>query len=257
MEHLQRLSADDDVLTTQMVHADALDTAWVILTSIFIFLMQLGFAMLEAGSVRENSVIGTYMKNLLDLSLGTLASAFFGFFIAYGNFPITITVEESTEYHRKFFSYIAFQSTAATIVSGGMAERTSIYGYCLISFVMSGVVYALAVKFAWDDHGFLKVMGFHDFAGSGVIHVIGGTAALAGAWVVGPRRGRWDEGKESNFAPHSVPSVLSGALVLWVGWYGFNCGSTGSMATYKEAQKASHAALTTTLAACGGAVTAL
>ncbi|KAL1527742.1 hypothetical protein AB1Y20_009127 [Prymnesium parvum] len=231
-----------------------LDTAWVLTCGALVFLMQLGFAMLESGSVREQNVIATYMKNLLDLVLGTLAGALFGYYIAYGVHPMLIDTDDGEFQHRSFFFYVAFQSTAATIVSGAMAERTSITAYALLSILMSGVVYGLAVRFTWAG-GWLLQNGYHDFAGSGVVHTLGGAAALVGSYLVGPRRDRWDPASFHLFAPSSVPSVLSGTLILWVGWYGFNSGSTNAMSTSADAQLASNAALTTTLAACTGGFT--
>ncbi len=195
------------------------------------------------------------MKNLLDLCIGTLAGATFGFVIATGESVINISVESSSLKHRAFFMYLAFQTTSATIVSGAMAERTSIPGYAVISFAMSST-FALAVKFTWSG-GFLSQAGYHDFAGSGVVHALGGYAAIAGAYVVGPRVGRWDRELVQQFVPHSVPSVVSGVLMLWVSGYGFNAGSSGARSTDEHARTASHAALTTALAGCAGGLTAV
>ncbi|KAL1495739.1 hypothetical protein AB1Y20_016602 [Prymnesium parvum] len=228
--------------------ADVLDTAWILSCGALVFLMQLGFAMLEAGSVREQSVLATYMKNLLDLVLG--------YYIAYGVHPLGLGVVDAAFHHRSFFFYNMFQSAATTIVSGAMAERTSISGYSLVALLISGCVYALAVRLTWAG-GWLQQGGYHDFAGSGVVHTLGGAAALVGAAVVGPRRDRWSPGSHTLFAPHSVPSVLSGTLVLWVGWCGFNAGSTNAMRSAADAATASHAAMLTMLGASAGGAAAL
>ncbi|KAL1498704.1 hypothetical protein AB1Y20_014015 [Prymnesium parvum] len=234
----------------------AQDTAWVLTCGALVFLMQLGFAMLEAGAVREQNVIATYMKNLLDLLLGTLAGVFFGYYLANGVHPLNIGAGAPGFEQRSFFFYTAFQSTAATIVSGAVAERMSIIGYSILSILMSGFVYAMAVRLTWGG-GWLLDRGFHDFAGSGVVHALGGAAALVSCYVVGPRHDRWDPQSANLFAPQSVPSVLSGTLILWVGWYGFNSGSTTAMSSADDARVASNAALVTTIGACAGGCTAL
>eukprot|EP00966_Prymnesium_polylepis_P297530 6874144-Prymnesium_polylepis.2 len=202
--------------------ASASDTAWVIIQGTFVVLMQLGFAMLEAGTVQEHNVIATYTKNLLDFIIGTVCALLFGYAIAYDTHALSRDVQRDA-----FFFYLCFQATAATIVSGAMAERTSVQGYLLVSLLVSGVQYALAVRFAWAG-GFLaeRQPPFHDFAGSGVVHLLGGAAALAGAVMVGARNRRWSQAS-TQFVPHNIPSVICGTILLWVGWYGFNAGSTG------------------------------
>lgn len=179
--------------------------------------MQLGFAMLEAGTVNENNVIATYAKNVLDFVIGTLVAAAWGYWLATGQHALLVTGSAA----RDFFFYVCFQATAATIVSGAMAERTSVTAYLLISVLLSGGVYSVAVRCAWTDGGLLKALdpSFIDFAGSGVVHLVGGSAAIVGAWVVGPRERRFSAAHQAKFVPHNVPSVLGGTMLLWVGWY--------------------------------------
>eukprot|EP00316_Scyphosphaera_apsteinii_P011547 CAMPEP_0119319740 /NCGR_PEP_ID=MMETSP1333-20130426/50209_1 /TAXON_ID=418940 /ORGANISM="Scyphosphaera apsteinii, Strain RCC1455" /LENGTH=697 /DNA_ID=CAMNT_0007326225 /DNA_START=167 /DNA_END=2260 /DNA_ORIENTATION=+ len=234
--------------------AGALDTAWVLMTATFIILMQLGFAMLEAGTVREHNVIATYAKNVLDFVLGIFVSSAFGFAIAYGRHPMALKFDDSG--HREYVFYVAFQATAATIVSGAMAERTGILAYALVACLTAGVVYSTGVRWTWGG-GWLHELGFHDFAGSGVVHLVGGSAAVVGAAVVGPRSGRWDAALAGTFVPHNIPSVMGGTLLLWVGWYSFNAGSTASMSTTASAKAASLAAMVTTISAASAALVIL
>lgn len=234
------------------------DTMWVILTAMFVLMMQLGFAMLEAGSVRSHNAIATYAKNILDFVHGALMAALISYWIAYHVHPLAAHADDVAGItNRKFFQYLAFQATTATIVSGAMAERVTLRAYLIICTLVSGFVFPFAVYLTWGG-GWLSQLStpFHDFAGSGVVHMIGGFAGATGAFAIGPRAGRWDSDLATDFRPHNVISVLSGVLLLWVGWYGFNPGSTGGMSSYENSLIASQAAVTTTVAAAsGGAVT--
>jgi Amt family ammonium transporter len=214
--------------------------------------MQLGFAQLEAGMCRPKNVIATYIKNLADFVLGTLATLFIGYALAYGQIPLIDKIESW-----KFFFHLVFQATASTIVSGAMAERINILGYAALTTFLSGVVYAMAVKITWGGGILTSGLepGFHDFAGSGVVHLLGGSAALAGTSVLGARSGRWE--MPEKFVCHSVPQVLSGAMLLWIGWYGFNPGSTGAMSSMQDALTASNAAMVTTISGATAACVAL
>ena len=229
------LYKDHEVLAPQ-------DMAWVIKSAALVFLMQLGFAQLEAGMCRPKNVVTTYVKNIADFLLGALAALVIGFSIAYGQVPLLEQIEAW-----KFFFHLVFQATASTIVSGAMAERVHVRGYMIITVFLAAFLFSTAVSLTWGG-GYLSQLDppFHDFAGSGVVHVLGGTSALAGTMVLGPRINRWE--KPTNFACHSIPQVLSGVLLLWVGWYGFNPGSTGAMSTNADAYYASNAAMTTTIA---------
>jgi Amt family ammonium transporter len=228
-----------------------MDAAWVLSCATLVFLMQLGFAQLEAGMCRPKNVVATYLKNITDFVLGTLCTLVFGFAIAYDQKPLYDTIDAW-----KFFFHLVFQATASTIVSGAMAERMEILGYIVITMVLSGFIYAVSVRLTWGG-GLLTQMDppFHDFAGSGVVHLLGGAAALAGTTMLGARKGRWQF--PDHFRCHSVPQVLSGVLLLWVGWYGFNPGSTGAMSTSTDALIASNAAMTTTISAASAGTYAL
>lgn len=222
-----------------------MDASWVITSATLVFFMQLGFAQLEAGLVRNKNVLATYMKNIIDFILGTISALVFGYGIAYGEWPIMFQVDAW-----KFFFHLVFQATASTIVSGAIAGRIRLDAYMLLTTVISGFIFSVSVRWTWGG-GWLsqREYPFHDFAGSAVVHLLGGAAAGTVAAIIGPRKGRFDPSRESEFEPHSVPQVLSGVLILWVGWYGFNPGSTGAMSSIMDAQHASNAAMTTTLSA--------
>ena len=205
----------------------ASENTWILLTATIVFLMQYGFALLESGMCRKNNVTATYTKNMLDATLGTIVCVVFGYKIAYGVSPASCSlpydwednsvIEEATRVCAGFFHHLVFQATAATIVSGAMAERTTILAYSVLSCFISGIPFSLAVRWTWGG-GWLAERGFHDFAGGTVVHVVGGAAAMAGVVVVGPRDGRYDPRRFYEFMPHDVSSVMSGSLVLWVGW---------------------------------------
>jgi len=158
----------------------------------------------------------------------------------------------------KFFFHLVFQATASTIVSGAIAGRIRLDAYMILTTFMSGVIFSMSVNWTWGG-GWLSQFEypFHDFAGSAVVHLLGGAAACASAVTLGPRIGRFDPLRKKEFEPHSVPQVLSGVLLLWVGWYGFNPGSTGAMSSVQDAHNASNAAMTTTLSAAASAATML
>ena len=172
--------------------AKANEYTWILLTATVVFLMQYGFALLENGMCRKNNTTATYTKNMLDAALGTLVAIGFGYQIAYRESPIVPVVGtdevlmESSRVSAAFFHHLVFQATAATIVSGAMAERTTISAYCILSSFISGIPFSLAVRWTWGG-GWLNDLGFIDFAGGTVVHVVGGAAAVAGVYVVGER----------------------------------------------------------------------
>lgn len=169
------------------------------------------------GMCRQNNVVATYAKNILDVVCGSFVSYLWGFQLAYG-----IQIRNSTDDVElsSFFHHLVFQATSATIVSGAMAERTTLFSYLILAIFISGVPFSLAVRWTWGN-GWLSQLDppFHDFAGSTVVHIVGGASALIGVYMVGSRSGRYDAGRHHDFEPHDVSSVLSGVLVLWVGWY--------------------------------------
>lgn len=239
---------NDDVATS-------LDLSWLTSKMFLVATMQIGFALLEAGYVRESNLVATYAKNILDFILGVVPAALWGFNLAYPEEDPIVDLTSSGGHGVKlsYFSHVVFQSTAVTIVSGAMAERTRVLGYLLFAFYMSALVYPLCVRFTWGG-GFLATLDvpFHDFAGSGVVHLLGGCAALVGCCVVGSREGRWNPNKAANFLARDLSSIILGMLVLWFCWYGFNAGSTITLSSISDVSAASNAVLTTTISAVGG-----
>jgi len=273
--------------------ASLMDQMWLILCGCLVMFMQAGFALVESGSCRSRNVQNILLKNLTDVCMGTLGWWCSGWALAYSG-PMKdgllengfagysswfgagflehrpgVGFEPTTSMANWFFQW-TFCSAAATIVSGGVAERVNFAGYCLFSLFMTMFVYPVIVAWTWG-YGFLATVtrtGFMDFAGSGIVHMTGGVAALVGASVAGPRRGRWEEPEEA-FQPHSLPLIVLGTMVLWFGWYGFNCGSTLGMsqdcddaavcgtrkASIERGFMAAQVAMNTTIAAAVGGIT--
>jgi Amt family ammonium transporter len=201
--------------------------------------MQAGFALVEAGLTRAKSVANIMMKNMMDFCVGVLAFAAVGFGLAFGGTNKWIGTEgwflDADAYAGvgnltlpTFFVFqVAFAATAATIVSGAMAERTKFKSYFLYSFLITAFIYPVGVHWVWGG-GWLSQMDtpFHDFAGSTIVHAVGGTAALMGALFLGPRIGKYGpDGKPRAIPGHSIPYAIVGVFILWIGWFGFNPGS--------------------------------
>jgi len=243
-----------------------------------IFLMQCGFAMLCAGSVRQKNVKNILLKNLLDACGGALGFYTIGFGVAYegGSFIGTtggrFFLNDATDYgYIEFFFQFTFAATAATIVAGTVAERCKMVAYLCYSLFLTAFVYPVVVHAIWNSAGFLSAfadspvrgVGMIDFAGSGVVHMTGGFTALIAAVVLGPRIGRfYDEDgnpldKPHSFPPHSVALQVLGTFILWFGWYGFNPGSTLAISPEGYGDIAALCAVTTTLSAATGAVFSL
>ncbi|MCH8950486.1 MAG: ammonium transporter, partial [Chloroflexi bacterium] len=221
----------------------AIDTGWLLIMAFLVFFMQAGFAMLEAGFVRSKNVANILMKNIMDVSVGAIAFWAVGWGLAYG-----LSGDASNGFvgNGHFFlvgfddwpSWIfqfAFASVAATIVSGAMAERTKFRAYLFYSVFITGFIYPVVVHWVWDGNGWLTAFtdnpigtnGYLDFAGSSVVHVVGGFAGLMGAIIVGPRIGKFGKNGSINPIPgHSISLAALGVFILWFGWYGFNPGST-------------------------------
>ena len=241
---------------------------WLCLTGFLVFFMQAGFAMVETGLTRAKNSVNIMMKNLLDFCFGAilfwqwvmpsciqvvirifLVSTAACRFLSAANAPTDNTGYATSA---AWLFQVVFAATAATIVSGAMAERTKLISYILYSCVISAIIYPISGHWIWGG-GWLSDMGMRDFAGSTVVHSVGGWAALAGAILVGPRLGKYNKDGSVNAIPaHNMPLAALGVFILWFGWYGFNPGSTlvavGGVA---------HIAVTTTLGAAGGAVAAL
>lgn len=249
----------------------AIDVFFVLLSGYLVFLMQAGFAMLTAGSVRSKNTKNVLLKNVLDACVGALGYYLFGYGFAYGNGGVSSRAPgfiaagafalsgEFNDYSSFFFQW-AFAATAATIVSGSVAERTSFYAYLGYAFFLTAFVYPVVSHWVWGG-GFLANLynddeGMLDFAGCSVVHMVGGFAGLAGAVIVGPRLGRFDsEGKVVPIPGHSATLCTLGTFLLWFGWYGFNPGSALGLSGGRF-ETAARCAVTTTLgAATAGVVT--
>ncbi len=222
----------------------AVNTIWVLVGAALVFFMQAGFAMVETGFTRAKNAGNIIMKNLMDFCIGTPVFWLIGFGLMFGDgngFIGTIKgIASEANYGNgmlpdgvPFYAYLIFQTvfcaTAATIVSGSMAERTKFSAYCVYSFIISLFVYPIEAHWIWGG-GWLSEMGFHDFAGSTAVHMCGGAAALVGAAILGPRIGKYDkDGKPKAIPGHSLTLGALGVFILWFCWFGFNGCSTVSM----------------------------
>lgn len=200
---------------------------WFLIGAALVFFMQAGFAMVEAGFTRAKSTGNIIMKNLMDFCLGTVAFLFLGYnllcgtgnaFIGWGLNPFSF---EGTDWHGFVFNLV-FCATTATIVSGAMAERTKFIAYCVYSFFISLLIYPIEAHWVWGGTAWLTDLGYVDFAGSSVIHMVGGIAGLIGAAMLGPRIGKYENGKSKPILGHNLALGALGVFILWFGWYGFN-----------------------------------
>lgn len=243
------------------------DTTWVLLGAVLVFFMQAGFAMVETGFTRAKNAGNIIMKNLGDFALGVPAFWFLGFGLMFGvtaageSLPFIgvpdLFIKGDYSSTIPTFAFVIFQSmfcaTAATIVSGAMAERTKFLAYCVYSVIISALIYPVSGHWIWGG-GWLSSLGFHDFAGSTAVHLVGGLSALIGARMLGPRIGKYGkDGKPKAIPGHSITLGALGVFILWMGWFGFNGGSTISMSGDASILSASHIFLTTNLAAAFGA----
>ena len=244
----------------------AVDTVWVLLAAILIFMMQLGFASVEAGFTRSKNTANILMKNLLDFCFGSLLFWLFGFRLMFGADAFAGLLANPFEPGAAIpgnipqTAFLIFQTmfcaTTATIVSGAMAERTQFRAYLVYCIFISAIIYPLAGHWTWGG-GWLSELGFHDFAGSAVVHSAGGWLALVGAALVGPRIGKYRDGKPRPILGHNLTIATIGVFVLWIGWFGFNPGSTVGIATPDLQEKASLVFMNTNISAATGALTAL
>ncbi len=255
--------------TAQSVQA-ILDNVWILIAAVLVIFMQAGFALVEAGLTRGKNVANIFMKNLMDFCIGTVLFFAVGYAIAFGGkmsgFGAYLGGDGwflagdgiftyGTLDKFVFFTFqAAFAATAATIVSGAMAERTKFKSYILFSAVISAVIYPVVVRWQWGGGWLFQLdTPFHDFAGSALVHMTGGIAAAVGAALLGPRIGRYGkDGKPRAIPGHSIPFAILGSLVLLVGWYGFNAGSWLAAGT-----EIGGIAVNTSLAAATGALGAM
>ena len=213
----------------------AIFAVWFLIGAALVFWMQAGFAMVETGFTRAKNAGNIIMKNLMDFCIGTVVFIIIGFSLLLGEDIVGIIGKPGfdifTDYANFDFSNFVFNlvfcATTATIVSGAMAERTKFISYCVYSAIISAVIYPIEAHWVWGG-GWLANLGFHDFAGSTCIHMVGGISALIGAALLGPRIGKFDRDKNgkvtkvNSFPGHNLPLGALGVFILWFGWYGFN-----------------------------------
>ncbi len=251
----------EEILAPKVTH-----TIWVVVAGSMVFLMQAGFAMLETGMVRAKNAVNVMMKNYMDLCVGTLLFWLVGYGLMFGNNPsgwygtnlFGLTAAPDWDYTFLFFQ-IMFAATAATIVSGAMAERTNYMAYLIGTCGITAIIYPIYGSWAWNDTGWLKQMGFIDFAGSTVVHSVGGWCSLAAIILLGPRLGRFGpkgadgkNGEVRSLPGHNLSFIAIGGFLLWFGWFGFNGGSTLAAGT-----NVGHILLNTHMAGAAGAVGAM
>ena len=218
-------------------------SVWFLIGAALVFWMQAGFAMVEAGFTRAKNTGNILMKNLMDFCIGTVVFILIGFSLLLGEDIVGIIGKPGFDIFSDYANFdwsnfvfnLVFCATTATIVSGAMAERTRFISYCVYSAVISAVIYPIEAHWIWGG-GWLSELGFHDFAGSTAIHMVGGIAALIGAAILGPRIGKFEKDKNGKivkvnaFPGHNLPIGCLGVFILWLGWYGFN----GAAATSVE-----------------------
>ncbi|AHW59820.1 ammonium transporter [Draconibacterium orientale] len=245
-----------------------IDNMWLLVAAFLVMFMQPGFALVEAGFTRSKNTANILMKNLMDFSIGSILYWIIGFTIMYGDsiggfigMPDLFFMSDGfgdnySDYADLFFQTV-FAATAATIVSGAMAERTEFKAYLIFSIVITVVIYPISGHWTWGG-GWLSQLGFHDFAGSSIVHSVGAWVGLAGASIIGPRLGKYGKDGKANAIPgHNLALGALGVFILWFGWFGFNPGSQLAAAGTDNAVAIGHIAVTTNLAAAAGAVTAM
>lgn len=255
-----------EMSSTMADYAMSLDNVWVLLAAALVFWMQGGFALVEAGFTRSKNTANILMKNLMDFSLGTLIFWIIGYTIMFGDDlggligrPFLFFSSEAVDglpNLTKLIFQTVFAATAATIVSGAMAERTKFNAYLIYTVIITLIIYPISGHWIWGG-GWLSNLGFIDFAGSTVVHSVGGWAALVGAAILGPRIGKYVNGKPKAIPGHNLTLGTLGVFILWLGWFGFNPGSQLAAAGTDNAIAIAHVFATTNLAAAAGAVGAM
>ena len=242
-----------------------LDTVWVLIAAFLVFFMQAGFGMVEAGFIRAKNACNILTKNFLDYCIACLMFFVVGYALMFGTgngligwtgFGMSGAENPSAVPLCAFWLFqAAFCGAAATIVAGAMAERMKFSGYLIYTAIVSAVLYPIVGHWVWNAGGWLAKMGFNDFAGSTVVHSVGGWISFVGAIVLGPRIGKFNgDGKPRAIPGHSIPLASLGVFLLWFGWFGFNPGSTLSVG---DGSAIARIAMNTNLAACAGAVMAM
>jgi len=247
----------------------SIDTMWILVAAVLVMFMQPGFALVEAGFTRSKNTANILMKNLMDFSIGSLIFWILGYTLMYGEdiggfvgkISLFFGSDEINGVPDKasLMFQTVFAATAATIVSGAVAERTKFSAYIVFSIAITAVIYPISGHWIWGG-GWLSSMAtpFHDFAGSTVVHSVGAWVGLAGALVIGPRIGKYTkEGKARAIPGQNLALGALGVFILWFGWFGFNPGSQLAAAGSENASAISHIFITTNLAAAAGGVTAM
>jgi len=245
-----------------MIEAIHLNTIWVVIAAAMVLFMEGGFSLLEAGLVRTKNAVNVTMKIFVDLTIGALAFWVIGFGLLFGadaggligtslfGSPQNIVMDIDLPSAAFVLFQIGFAIACVSIVSGAVAERMNFKAYVLIVAFITLLLYPISGHWIWNADGWLAQLGMKDFAGSAVIHLLGGASALAIAWVLGARKGRYTDGSINVFAPSNIPLASAGVFVLWFGWFGFNAGSTLDAG---DAMLSSIALNTMLAAAAGGA----
>jgi Amt family ammonium transporter len=256
----------DLFLVSAIDSISGVDTLWVLLGAMLVFWMQPGFALVEAGMTRSKNTANILMKNFCDFMCGSVLFWIIGFSLMFGSdhgflgwdgFFFRSNGGNDTLPTAAFFIFqTMFCATAATIVSGAMAERTKFSNYLIYSILISAFIYPVSGHWGWGG-GWLSELGFHDFAGSTLVHACGGMLAFAGAIILGPRIGKYDRARRSRAIPgHNLALCALGVFCLWVGWFGFNPCSELSI-TGESAIHTAHVFVTTNMAAATGGIAAL
>jgi len=241
-----------------------LDTLWVLLAAFLVFFMQAGFGMVEAGFIRAKNTCNILTKNFLDFSMASIGFFMFGYAIMFGDGNVFMGLKgwflwkaesgADIPLYAFWLFQAAFCGAAATIVAGGMAERMKFKAYLIYSFIISALIYPIVGHWIWGG-GWLSALNFADFAGSTVVHTVGGTAALVGTIMLKPRIGKYKpDGKPNAIAGHSIPLASLGVFILWFGWFGFNPGSSLHVG---DGKLIALVAINTNLAAAAGGITAM
>lgn len=238
-----------------------LDLMWIVICGILVFFMQAGFTLVEVGFTRSKNAGNIIMKNVMDLCIGSIGFWAIGYTVMYGETigsfigKPNLFYDNPEDMHNLFFQTM-FAATAATIVSGAVAGRTKFSTYIIFSFILTVVIYPISGHWVWQGEGWLTDLGFIDFAGSTVVHSVGGWAALVGAILIGPRIGKYTNGKSNAIPGHNLVIGSLGVFILWFGWFGFNAGSELAISG-DSANSVAGILITTNLAAAAGAFTAM
>ena len=253
-------------ITTSALNVDANEDftiLWILISGILVFFMQAGFTLLESGMTQSKNAANIAMKNFMDISVGTLTFWALGYGLMYGTkdasgwFSISdIWMNPGAGAHDVFFQTV-FAATAATIVSGAIAGRTKYSTYIIFTVFMTAIIYPISGGWQWyGDGAWLADLGFIDFAGSSIVHSVGGWAALCAAWMVGPRLGKYVDGKAVSIPGSNLLLGSLGVFILWLGWFGFNGGSQLAWGG-DDSVAASAVVMVTNIAAAAGAIGAL